>query len=173
MQRFRQIAPLNSQRIHRRLTPFSGLFTELNREVNNRRDSDEHSSQLADRGEHFPVHQICFGFSMKLMVFRSGKVTTTTGYLFSRGAGAEAARSEFHMSAAHFQFPSVCFSQTSRYFPRSSIGLPLASFIVNSYVPLTHAISPELPSLTLVGFHVITRPGAARTSFHTLRIVSF
>ncbi len=42
------------------------------------------------------------------------------------------------MSAAHFQFPSVCFSQTSRYFPRSLIGLPLASFIVNSYVPLTH-----------------------------------
>ena len=48
------------------------------------------------------------------------------------------------MSAAHFQFPSACFSQTSRYFPRSLIGLPLASFIVNSYVPLTHAISPDL-----------------------------
>ena len=55
------------------------------------------------------------------------------------------------MSAAHFQFPSVCFSQTSRYFPRSLIGLPLASFIVNSYVPLTHAISPDLPTCTLVG----------------------
>src|SRR6266403_964454 len=80
--------------------------------------------------------QFCFVFLVKLTVFRSGKVTKATGYFFSGGAGAEAARSEFHMSAAHFQFPSVCFSQTSRYFPRSSIGLPVASFIVNSCVPL-------------------------------------
>src|SRR5258707_3273701 len=77
------------------------------------------------------------------------------------------------MSAAHFQFPSVCFSQTSRYFPRSLIGLPLASFIVNSYVPLTHAISPDLPACTLVGFQVMARPGLANMSFQTFRTASF
>ena len=69
------------------------------------------------------------------------------------------------MSAAHFQFPSVCFSQTSRYFPRSLIGLPLASFIVNSYVPLTHAISPDLPTFTMAGCQVMTRPGAGEHVF--------
>ena len=72
------------------------------------------------------------------------------------------------MSAAHFQFPSVCFSQTSRYFPRSLIGLPLASFIVNSYVPLTHAISPDLPIFTLVGCQLMTKPGLANMSFQTI-----
>ena len=77
------------------------------------------------------------------------------------------------MSAAHFQFPSVCFSQTSRYFPRSLIGLPLASFIVNSYVPLTHAISPDLPTCTLVGCQVMTKPGLANMSFQRFRIASF
>src|SRR5436190_6474650 len=107
------------------------------------------------------------------MVFRSGKIKTTTGYLFSRGAGAEAARSEFHMSARHFQFPSLCFSQTSRYFPRSLIGLPLASFIANSYVPLTHAISADLPTFTLVGCQVMTKPGLASMTFQTFRIASF
>src|SRR6476469_3435725 len=100
--------------------------------------------------------QICFAFRLKQTVFRSGKITRATAYFFSEGA-----RSEFHMSAAHFQFPSVCFSQTSRYFPRSLIGLPLASFFVSSYVPLTRAISPDFPTLTLVGFHVITKPGLA------------
>src|SRR5437773_850982 len=117
--------------------------------------------------------QICFAFRVKLTVFRSGKVTKATGYFFSGGAGAEAARSEFHMSAAHFQFPSGCFSQTSRYLPRSLMGFPLASFIVSSYVPLIQAMSPDLPSFTLVGFQVITRPGVARTFFHTFRTVSF
>src|SRR6266513_1879625 len=117
--------------------------------------------------------QICFAFRVKLTVFRSGKVTKAIGYFFSEGAGAEAARSEFHMSAAHFQFPSVCFSQTSRYFPRSSIGLPLASFIVNAYVPRTQAISPDLPTCTLVGCQLMTRPGLANMSFQTFRIASF
>src|SRR5882724_318237 len=109
--------------------------------------------------------QFCFAFRVKLTVFRSGKVTKATGYFFSGGPDAEAARSEFHMSAAHFQFPSVCFSQTSRYFPRSSIGLPLASFIVNSYVPLTHPISPDFANGTFVGFQVMTNPGRANISF--------
>ena len=77
------------------------------------------------------------------------------------------------MSARHFQFPSVCFSQTSRYFPRSLIGLPLASFIVNSYVPLTHPISPDFANCTLVGFQVMTNPGLANISFQTFRIASF
>src|SRR5215472_8654414 len=60
MQRFRQFAPLNGKCIHRRLTPFSGLFSELDGKINNRRNSYEHSSHLANGGEHFPVHQICF-----------------------------------------------------------------------------------------------------------------
>src|SRR6516225_7440336 len=90
-----------------------------------------------------------------------------TCYFLSEGAGAEAARSEFHISARHFQFPSVCFSQTSRYFPRSLIGLPLVSFIVNSYVPLTHPMSPDLASCTLVGCQVMTRPGVPSISFQT------
>src|SRR6478672_220952 len=94
-------------------------------------------------------------------------------YFFSRGTGAETARSEFHMSARHFQFPSVCFSQTSRYFPRSLIGLLLALLIVNSYVPLTHAISPDLPTCTLVGCQVMTKPGLANISFQPFRIASF
>src|SRR6478752_7255750 len=102
-----------------------------------------------------------------------GEGDALNDYFFSRGTGAEAARSEFHMSARHFQFPSVCFSQTSRYFPRSSIGLPLASFIVNSYVPLTHAISPALPTCTLVGCRVMTNPGLANISFQRFRIASF
>src|SRR6476620_12708651 len=109
--------------------------------------------------------QFCFAFRVKLTVFRSGKVTKAIDYFFSGAADAEAARSEFHISAAHFQFPSLCFSQTSRYFPRSLIGLPLASFIVNSYVPLTRAISPDLPTLTVVGCQVMTKPGLAKMSF--------
>src|SRR6266496_6125877 len=109
----------------------------------------------------------------KATLLTSSKLTKVTGYFFSAGAGSEAARSEFHMSAAHFQFPSVCFSQTSRYFPRSSIGLPLASFIVNSYVPRTHAISPDLPTFTLVGCQLMTRLGLANMSFQTFQIASF
>jgi hypothetical protein len=72
MQRLRQFAPLNGQRIHRRLTTFSGLLPELDRKVKNGRNSDEHSSHLANGGEHFPVHQICFAFGLKQTVFRSG-----------------------------------------------------------------------------------------------------
>src|ERR1700750_1268621 len=116
--------------------------------------------------------QIC-SFSRKTDVFGSAKITKATGYFLSDDAAAEAARSEFHMSARHFQFSSLCFSQTSRYFPRSSIGLPLASFIVNSYVPLTHAISPDFATRTLVGCQLMTRPGLANMSFQTFRTASF
>src|SRR5437899_11838036 len=99
--------------------------------------------------------------------------TTAESYLMSAGPSAEAARSEFHMSAAHFQSPSACFSQTSRYLPRSLIGLPPTSFMVSSYAPLTHAIAPLWPSFTLDGLQLITSPGAARRSFHRFRTVSF
>src|SRR6266576_6620870 len=110
---------------------------------------------------------------VKATLLTCDKLTNASDYFFSRGAGAEAARSEFHMSARHFQFPSLCFSQTSRYFPRSLIGLLLASFIVNSYVPLTHPISPDFPNCTLVGFQVMMNPGLANISLQTFRIVSF
>src|SRR6266545_1075282 len=109
---------------------------------------------------------------MNMVRLMAGKsYATRRGYFFS--AVVIGGRSEFHMSAAHFQFPSVCFSQTSRYFPRSLIGLPLASFIVNSYVPLTHAISTDLPTWTLVGCQVMTKPGLANISFQPFRIASF
>src|SRR6184192_4271076 len=173
MQRFRQLAPLNGQRIHRRLTPFSRLLTELNREVNDRRNSDKDGSELTDGCEHCPVHLNLFRFYVRLTLVRSGNLTNTTGYFFSADAVADMAKSEFHISAAHFQFPSACFSHTSRYLPRSFIGLPLASFMISSYVPLTQAMAPLWPSFTLDGFQLITRPGAARTSFHTFRTVSF
>src|SRR5438874_12317292 len=98
---------------------------------------------------------------------------SANAYFFSAFAGGETAKSEFHISAAHFQFPSACFSHTSRYLPRPLIGLPLASFMISSYVPLTQAMPPLWPSFTLDGFQLITRPGAARTSSHTFRTVSF
>src|SRR5206468_11132387 len=77
------------------------------------------------------------------------------------------------MSAAHFQFPSACFFQTSRYLPRSLNGLPLASLILNSYVPLTWAMSPDFDASTLVGFQLNAKPGLARRSCHSFRIASF
>src|SRR6266566_3603922 len=98
---------------------------------------------------------------------------SANAYFFSAVAGAETAKSEFHISAAHFQFPSACFSQTSRYLPRSLIGLSPTSFMVSSYAPLTHAIAPLWPSFTLDGLQLITSPGAARRSFHRFRTVSF
>jgi hypothetical protein len=44
-------------------------------------------------------------------------------------------RSEFHVSTMHFQPPSDCFFQTSRYLPRSVTGVPFASLKARSYVP--------------------------------------
>src|SRR2546430_16050279 len=97
---------------------------------------------------------------------------SANAYFFSVVAGGGTAKSEFHISAEHFQFPSACFSQTSRYLPRSLIGLPLASFMVSSYVPLTHAIAPLWPSFTFLGSQVMTRPGLASMSFQAFRMLS-
>src|SRR5437899_11959555 len=99
--------------------------------------------------------------------------TTAESYLMSAGPSAEAARSEFHMSAAHFQFPSDCFSQTSTYLPRSLTGLPLASFMVSSYVPLTKPISPDFATSTFVAFQLMARPDLASKFCQTFRIPSF
>src|SRR6266567_7016783 len=91
-------------------------------------------------------------------------------YFFSGVAGA--AKSEFQISAPHFHFPSACFSQTSTYLPRSLTGLPLASFIVSSYVPLTKPMSPDLATSTLVAFQLMTRPGLASISCQIFLIAS-
>ena len=40
-------------------------------------------------------------------------------------------------------------------------------------MPVTHAISPALPTCTLVGCQVITNPGLASISFQSFRIASF
>src|SRR5262245_24186148 len=115
---------------------------------------------------------MCFSLEWNGLL-RSGKTNERSSYCFPAGADADAGRSEFHMSARHFQFPSACFSHTSRYFPRSLMGLPLASFIVNSYEPLSHAISPDLPTCTLVGCQLIAKPGLPSIAFQPFRISSF
>src|SRR5436309_14252956 len=57
----------------------------------------------------------------------------STRYHFFSGAALVSGISELNMSAPHFQLPSVCFSQTSTYLPRSFTGLPVTtSFIVTS-----------------------------------------
>src|SRR5262249_42953619 len=149
------------------------LLTQLNSEVNDRRNSDTNRGELADGREHFPVHRICVFVLSEADVRQVRQTNEQSGYFFSAGAVAAVGGLGFHISAAHFQLPSGCFSQTSRYLPLSLACLPLGSFNVSSYVPLTQAISPDLPSCTLDGFQLIRRPGVARTSFHTLRIVSF
>src|SRR5437763_6607948 len=53
-----EIAPLDRERIHGRLVPLFGLSPDLQREINQRRDSNNHSSQLTDRSHHFPVHML-------------------------------------------------------------------------------------------------------------------
>src|SRR5205823_639575 len=58
VQRLGQIAPLNRESIHRRLAAFSGLLADLDREVNERRNSDTDRSQLPDGCEHLPVHML-------------------------------------------------------------------------------------------------------------------
>src|SRR5438552_4539894 len=54
-----QIAPLRSENIHCRLSSFLRLFSDLDSEVNEGGDSDEHRRQLSYRCKHFPVHD-CF-----------------------------------------------------------------------------------------------------------------
>src|SRR5206468_1864137 len=48
VQRLGQIAPLNRKSIHRRLAALPRLLTNLDREVNERRNSDTDRSQLPD-----------------------------------------------------------------------------------------------------------------------------
>src|SRR5207244_12334856 len=91
-------------------------------------------------------------------------------YFFS---GDGNGRSEFQISAATFHFPSACFFQTSTYLPRSLIGLPLASLMVISYVPVVYAMSPDLATSTLVVFQLMATPGLASRSFQVFRIASF
>src|SRR5207245_11554645 len=52
-----QISPLHSESVDRRLPAFFCLLSDLNGELNKRRDSDEHRRQLPDRCQHFPVHR--------------------------------------------------------------------------------------------------------------------
>src|SRR5262249_24826218 len=122
--------------------------------------SSDKNSRRARAGEHsaeIPAHRAS-AYDCNSRPFSSFAHELTSRYFCSAVGDEEAARSEFHMSTRHFQFPSACCSQTSRYLPRSLTGLPLTSFIVSSYIPLTHAVSPDLPTCTLVGFQVITRP---------------
>src|SRR5438552_19172087 len=51
-----QIPPLLSERVDRRLPAFLCLLSDLNGEINKRRDSDKHGRQLTNRRKHFPVH---------------------------------------------------------------------------------------------------------------------
>src|SRR5260370_5622333 len=50
-----QISPLRSENIDRRLAAFLGLRSNLDRQVNKRRNSDEHRRQLPNCREHFPL----------------------------------------------------------------------------------------------------------------------
>src|SRR6266700_1622276 len=52
-----QIAPLRSENIDRRLAAFLGLRSNLDRQINKRRDSDKHRCQLPHCCQHFPVHK--------------------------------------------------------------------------------------------------------------------
>src|SRR6266480_7669018 len=94
-------------------------------------------------------------------------------YLLSAEAVADAGRSEFQVSVPHFHFPSAFFSQTSTYLPLSVTGLPLVSFMVSSYVPLTKPRSPDFATSTLVAFQLMARPGLASISCHIFLIASF
>src|SRR2546423_15435692 len=109
------------------------------------------------------------GHSVLLLCGRHGRLYT---YFVSAGGAGEAGRSEFQVSVPHFHFPSACFSQTSTYLPFSVAGLPLASFMVNSYVPLTKPRSPDFATSTLVAFQLMTRPGLARRSPQIFLIAS-
>src|SRR5213592_3289179 len=51
-----EITPLNGESVYHRLVAFLGLSSDLQSEINQGRDSNNHSSQLPDRCEHFPVH---------------------------------------------------------------------------------------------------------------------
>jgi hypothetical protein len=57
VQRFSEIAPLDRQCIDRRLSPFLGLLSDLNGQVNQRGNADAYRGQLPNRCQHFPVHR--------------------------------------------------------------------------------------------------------------------
>src|ERR1700730_4641145 len=52
-----QIPPLHRENVDRRLSSFLRLFSDLDSEINEGRDSDEHRRQLPDRRKHFPIHK--------------------------------------------------------------------------------------------------------------------
>ena len=58
MHGFCEIAPLPHQSVHRCLASLLGLFSDLDREIDERRDSDKHRCQLPNCRKHFPVHAI-------------------------------------------------------------------------------------------------------------------
>src|SRR4030095_5933449 len=53
-----EIAPLNGESVYHRLVPFLGLGPNLQREINQGRNSNNDSSQLPDRRQHFPIHML-------------------------------------------------------------------------------------------------------------------
>src|SRR4030095_7200031 len=53
-----EIAPLNGESVYHRLVAFLGLSPDLQGEINQGRDSNNHSRQLPDRRHHFPVHML-------------------------------------------------------------------------------------------------------------------
>src|ERR1044071_6521157 len=53
-----EIAPLNSESVYHRLMALLGLSPDLQREINQGRDSNNDSSQLPDRRQHFPIHML-------------------------------------------------------------------------------------------------------------------
>src|SRR5262249_16824423 len=63
MQGPREIAPLGSQSVHRRLASLLSLISDLDCEINERRDSDKHRCQLPNCGKHFPVHDDGIGLT--------------------------------------------------------------------------------------------------------------
>ena len=53
-----EIAPLNGESVYYRLVAFLGLSPNLQGEINQGRNSNNYTSQLTDRGHHFPVHML-------------------------------------------------------------------------------------------------------------------
>ena len=64
-----EIAPLRSQSVHRCLASLLGLFSDLDREINERRNPDKHRCQLPNCRKHFPVHAIVFGLTRIIRQF--------------------------------------------------------------------------------------------------------
>src|SRR5262249_49501698 len=60
MHGFCEIAPTRRQSVHRCLAALPGLFPDLDREINERRDSDKRRCQLPKSRKHLPVHAISF-----------------------------------------------------------------------------------------------------------------